>query len=596
MRILLLVIFVLSGCAPSYKKVTLVDDNRGLPESQGVLILNVINNKDRLSATMPNWTHVRLVRMDNLAGLMKKAREKAQKSKSKKLRFIPDMYRISALENSNGNGMLFAGKVPQGKYMLLSLESIYHTGNGVFRRYFPVLRSFSSFDINDSRITDLGSVLFQPIDKTEAYDIWNASYRARAAIASIPEETQNIPRFERAYPNLMDRLKNKETLTWSDHDLTPFHADIIRHAESAPYNYDAFRIQEGELIAAKLGKVYVRGKEKKWVGLQLPEATSINAVSQYRDKTLLLGDRGLLFSYEALGNQISTFLKRKNNENFLALMKLKKQYLVAIEEADDYLIYLTRDLNAEWRQIGRFDNMSVNPLWGGFFPIITQQGELRVFTKGKRYDFDSASAKWTSVTSRRFMRMRRAKSGHLLGMTSNHAYGIGNQVISHDDGKTWIDIDRKTSSKDRSGDLSVPTLTLKGRVISFSRIKEKRKPPKMYSFHLSNFTKVKDTLHLVSTSLSTNDIDTEDWQIHGVARPDCLRSLPALSNDNELYFSCDLGQVVKTRDLGQHWENVFDIDRDGLLSTYHALLEHVSRTIPEIDEYELDTFIYKYWR
>ncbi|QIR13433.1 hypothetical protein [Shewanella aestuarii] len=57
------------------------------------------------------------------------------------------------------------------------------------------------------------------------------------------------------------------------------------------------------------------------------------------------------------------------------------------------------------------------------------------------------------------------------------------------------------------------------------------------------------------------------------AMPECETLLAQLSSVDEIYFLCDKGDVVFTKDLGQSWQHVIKIDIADMQLKFNELVE-----------------------
>jgi hypothetical protein len=232
----------------------------------------------------------------------------------------------------------------------------------------------------------------------------------------------------------------------------------------------------------------------------------------------------------------------------------------------DFYVYEFGDIESEWLQVGKFKKKNRSD-WlvqnGGLFPWLKADGGLRVLNDNKYYDYDRATAIWSTTKSSSMVNLKKLRNGILVALEVSQWDGIGDQVYSTDDGITWNEIDRSLRLfGDIKVDLSLPAIMDDKTLVTVSRKKVK------------GSTSV--DLRLVSANLD-NIQEQGAWQTHGKTQKNCTTLLPEITQQKRLFFLCDQGGIISTVDLGNTWQNDIQVDIAGMQKQFEALLEAIQQ-------------------
>jgi hypothetical protein len=225
----------------------------------------------------------------------------------------------------------------------------------------------------------------------------------------------------------------------------------------------------------------------------------------------------------------------------------------------NYKAYSFLHPSQQWKEVGEFKKTNTTWLvqYGGLFPIITSTGNLRIFNDNKIHDFASETGAWKVSKGSSMLKIAQLGDNTLVGLEVSQWDGIGDQVVSIDNGNTWITIARSLRAfGDQKTDYSLPAKLDGGQFVSLGRMSRKGKE--------------KPTLNIISNQLD-GLAKRKTWQYHYPAKENCETLLPQLSHNTKLYFLCDQGQLVSTGDFGKTWITEVDIDLSGMQSEYETL-------------------------
>lgn len=569
----LLVFFLgLSGCATHNIHSTRIDKNKPLAQGQGVVAVQVINNTARLAKFHTGWTEVLAFRTDNIEQVKQLALEKAKKKNKNatldSIKWRPDMYSLTPVGQGVIDSQLFVGNMPQGSYVISSLYSFFSNGDMSSWLSMPVYFSAGKFKVETGKVTDLGSIVFQPLLSIKKPGFWSNRSSAKAYVTRINKEL-NLSEFVfEQYPVMANQLDKNTTLTWEQDKLDPLRNDLGDLSRKNAYGAKELVLRHHGVgaVAAKFGQIRVLSQDGDWSQIDLPTNSQMASILETREKGILIaGERGQVFFNTSLRRDNWTPLQPVTSDEAVIWMgKGKNAYFAVTTSKLATKVYEFASIRGEWKQIGDFKQKQRSTFWvqnGGLFPIITQESNLRIINDNKIYDYHSNDKRWSQHKGESIARLVQLEQGTLIGLEVSQWDGVGDQVVSFDDGNTWVDIPRKLQIfGDRKSEHSLPALLKDGTLVTVGRVKERKK----------------SKLRLISTDSHQLSKKTE-WKSHGQIKESCVTMLPNLTREHTLYFLCDQGQIVSTSDFGKSWNTEVDIDLGKMQQKYEALLEAIKK-------------------
>lgn len=574
MRILLLclsLVTLLSGCAVNNIQNTQLTANQPLQEGHGVVVVQLVNNADRLAPLHKGWTEVIAFRTDNIdekkaqaiADAKERAKNKGIKVDPDKVDWDPDMYSLLAVNQGTVDSQLFVGSMPKGTYMISTLYSFFTNGDMSSWLTMPVMFSAGRFDVESNYVSDLGTVVFQPLLSIKEKSFWSSSSKSKAFVTRVTEQ-QNLSDFVLShYPAIEAGLRKDKVLTWEDDGLDSFRAQLGELSRQNAYAAKAVRMNESAVgaLASKFGQLRLLKSDGTWKHIDLPTNSQVSAVFEKDDNIIIGGERGQLFtlqkgkwvvSHPVSAKEAIVWFGKGDGINFAMTSSAKRYTSYTFDRIDDV-----------WKKIGTFNKKNPND-WlvqnGGLFPFVTKAGKLRVLNDNKLYDFDGEQ--WVNKKSTSMRNLAQLESGILVAVEVSQWDGVGDQVFSVDDGDTWTTIERRLNLfGDTKTDVSLPGYTTSKGLVTLGRIKPKGKG------------KVSG-LKILTTDIE-NSTNRNDWAVHGDAKEGCHSFLPQLTHNDRLYFLCDQGQIVSTDDFGLTWNVDVDIDLAAMTSAYELFVEEL---------------------
>ncbi|MCP3674156.1 MAG: hypothetical protein GY829_06755 [Gammaproteobacteria bacterium] len=547
----LLAIGFLSGCATYTIHSTSIDSTKPLPVGSGVVAVQVISNTDRLAPLHKGWTEVIAVRLDNMDALKSAAEEKAkQKATSngktfdkKDIEWDPDIYSFHPVYKGTVDSQLFIGNMPEGKYVISSLYSYYNDGNVSSWISMPVFYSAGKFKVQSKTLTDLGSIIFQPLLNVKERSFWSSKSSSKAFVTRSFQQ-QTLGQFVIShYPIIKQQLGNKEPIGWLEDELDDLRKNLSQLAEQNAFAANSIMFSESgkKVLGAKFGRLNVL-QDEQWQTINLPTNSQLYAALELNEQVLVGGELGQLFVSDnwqqwQLENPLDS------TEAIVWFGQTDAFAYALTSSAKQYRLYQFNTINQPWKQIGSFTKKDPND-WliqnGGLFTFITQSGLLRVFNDNQQHDFNEVDGSWTKAKGLSLRAMTQVSNGILVGVEVSQWDGVGSQIISRDDGLTWVKVNRSLNwFGDNKADVSLPAITTDGKIVTLGRAKQ-----------ASNS---KSGLMVISSDLA-NVSNGKSWTTHAAAREDCQTLLPQLTTGSRIYFLCDQGEIISTNNFGDTWK------------------------------------------
>jgi len=572
LAIILGVISLLTGCASTAIKSTSISTNTVLNEAQGVVVVQVINNTDRLAPLHKDWSEVIAIRLDNADAKKQAAIEKAKKKKKTvnedKVKWKHDLYSLRPSREGMVNSQVFVGAMPEGEYLITTLYSFYSDGNMSSWVSMPVYSSAGKFNVKKKRLTNLGSLVFQPLLSIKERSFWNNTSSQKAYVTRL-EEQQPLAQYVLGnLPQLAKQIDVTNPVGWQEDEYDSYRSTLGDISRNNAYGNIAISLNKNAkgALASKFGQLKIINNDNSWQQFDLPTNSEMLTILEINNELFVGSEKGTLF-FNTLNSetpwQKATPVSPK--EAIVWIGKGTSQYYAVTQSNLNYKAYSFSHPHQKWKQLGKFKK--TNTTWivqyGGLFPIITSTGDLRIFNDNKIHDFSPDTSKWKVSKGSSMKKVAQLDDGTLVGLEVSQWDGVGDQVVSIDNGDTWVTISRSLKMfGDQKTDHSLPAKLNGGQFVSLGRKTGKGKS--------------KSTLNIISNQFD-GLAKRKTWTYHQPAKDKCETLLPQLSH-TKLYFLCDQGQIVSTGDLGKTWIIEVDIDLGSMQSEYEALLTAIKES------------------
>ncbi|WP_333609449.1 hypothetical protein [Arsukibacterium sp.] len=566
----LLLLSLLAGCATTPIHTTKIDRNAPLTTGHGVVAVQVVNNTSRLSNHHKNWTEVIAVRLDNMEQLknaaLEAARLKAQAEKKRfdpdKVDWSPDMYTLSPSTEGVVSSQLFVGSMPDGEYIISVLHAFYSDGNMSSWINMPVRRAAGTFKVEQGRLSNLGTLIFQPLLNVRSESFWSIAASQRAFVTRLPEE--DLQRFViEKYPNLQPGLNLDMELSWQEDAFQSLRQTLAEQARQNAWGDISLPLaHQGQgAMMSRFGILHFQDKAGNWQEFNLPTNAQLTSVVDASEWIAVGAERGQLFVAASPSDDWQRYNPVSSAEAIVWLRQGRDSYYAMTQSSAAYTLYSFSQPTENWQKIGQVTRRPASFLRaaGGVFATIDQAGQLQVFNDIELHSYQPDSRTWQQQKSQAFVNLSQQRDGTLLGLAVSQWDGIGDQLISTDFGMSWTPLKRSLGFfGDRSVEASLPAKLADGRLVTVSR--ERVQAQASSNLHLN-----------VSQG---DDVNVKsNWKTMGQVPDGCTSLLPELTLQHTVYMLCHEGDVVRTADLGKTWEKIIDIDIPALQQSYDALLQ-----------------------
>ncbi|UJF22581.1 hypothetical protein [Shewanella sp. OMA3-2] len=571
--ILVISLLLLSACNSTIKN-THIDKNQTLDVNHGVVGVQVINNSDALAVNHKGWTEVIVVRLDNMEVRKQQAIDKAKEKKNYSIdqpRFDwkPDFYSLTPTQEGLIDSQIFIGSMPDGRYMISSLYSFYNGGDYTSWLTMPVDVMAGIFTVKKGQLTNLGSIVFQPLLNVQEKSFWSQQSSKKAYVTRLNTLRAIDSFLFTHYPNLANSLNLDNVLTWEKDTLDSFRSELSTLSRQNAYGKTAMplSIHGKSVIASKFGQLKWQDKQDKWHQVNLATNSQLAAILETEDMIMVAGERGEIFTAKDWQQAWTPVSRVPATEAIIWFGAGKSSYYAMTQSSNEYSAYKFSSLASDWQKLTSFQRNTNNFLTviGNVFPIITKSGQLSVLNDKKLFQHDLITDTWKEIRTDSMLAIASLPTGDLAGVEVSQWDGIGDQVISQNSGESWISINRYLKSfADGEAEKSVPLMLADGTVLTLGR----------EGLKSTNGKRASSELKIISTHISTAN-DKKSWQYHGFAKSDCETLLAQISSKEELYFLCDKGDIVFTKDFGMTWQYVIDIEIADMQFKYNQLIEAI---------------------
>ena len=564
----IILLMLITACSSTSIKSTSIESNKPLSPNSGIIAVQIVNNTDQLARWHQKWTEVIIFRSDNFDEIKQKAIEKA-KAKHKgtkpfdpnKVEWDPEYYTLTPHSQGVLDSQIFLGTVPEGEYMISTLYSYYNGGDFSSWISMPVLGSAGSFKVEQKKLTNLGSVVFQPLLNIKENNFWSNRSSFKAYVTKVNQQQDLKAFILEHYPNLANQLDLTTELNWIADSFETFRTELSELSKHNAYGATgAYLSEHGKnIILSKLGNVRVQDSDGQWKTINLNTNSQLASVIELKGELAIGGELGQVFVGHPSKPNWTVHKPISAKEAIVWFGSNGTTHYAATQSASQFQVYTFTDVTKDWTKFGTFKRKS-SGVWvqnGGLFPFIDDQGNLSVINDNSRYVYDNSTKKWSKLKSPSLVSMAQLQNGALVAVDVSQWDGIGDQIVSRDYGKSWQTVKRPLY-KGSSVEGTMPII-MGDKVISVGRKKSKRKT-ELYE------------LSIVSAD-AENISKSKTWSFHHPIKETCTTLLPNLSQRETIYMLCDQGEVVASNDLGKNWEIVLPLDLEKMQNTYELLLK-----------------------
>ncbi len=556
-------VWLLSACASTVIN-TKINPDQPLPQSHGVVAVEVINDTDMLAPMHQRWTEVILLRLDNREEKKQQAIEAGRQKgiPADKVKWNLDVYSLHPSEQGLVHNQVFVGSMPQGTYLISRLWSFYSNGNMTSTVSMPVFEMAGRFTVESGRLTDLGSLVFQPLLNIRKPSFWSYSNSTKAYVTRLPSQPRLAPFVQASHKNLSADFNLTGPLGWMPDSIEPLRAELAKLSmDNATISKSVPLAVMGKGLAlARMGSVKWIDEEDRWQHVQLPTYAAPLSALETQATVWIGAEQGTLFGLTRADAKPRLLNPVATTEAIIWMDRGATEFYALTQSVDKYTAYSFVAADQIWTKVGEFKRVPDNVFWttGGIHALVNKKGELLVLNNGSVYRYLGQPLSWSAPTKNKSLReLRRLPGGALVGLeTSQWNSGAGDQVVSVDDGNTWTSIKRNMTYI--YGDDKGLPFVAGNRVYTPGRIRDEGRSSQVPVRLLFSDEKITKS--------------TMAWHSAGVMPKECLRLLPDISREDRIYTLCDEGNVFFTSDKGKTWLPQISIDVAAMTGEFEKLL------------------------
>ncbi|WNC67680.1 hypothetical protein RI845_14280 [Thalassotalea nanhaiensis] len=264
-RFLLLTGFILlSGCSSQININEPLTAKTKIDQQQGVVVVRVINAS---SYPLP-FNHLTIA-PKNL-------------NESKNVKFE----RLVSLKTHTTDSNIFSSAIKAGSYSLSSVSSFHRNGDYFYSRGAGAEIKFGTFEVEQGKITDLGTIIYYPKPQDDKYI--NTLTRL--------EGTQSVEVLNKFFP--FYNYDMNQVLTWNEDELDEERYSTYVSIAQNPVTFNhKYAAPDGSMyFIGKLGVIIKRSAEGEWEIDAVDSNVDLNTIKQSQNGDLIVaGNEGVVF-------------------------------------------------------------------------------------------------------------------------------------------------------------------------------------------------------------------------------------------------------------------------------------------------------------
>lgn len=564
------VLMLLTGCASSFQQAD-ISDVKAIPADHGFVAVSVVNNVEILAPLHPNWTEVWMVRTDNRAekqaAAIAKARSKGVTKPDDEIDFSLDVFTLTPIAAGAITSQSFLGSMPAGEYRIGMLYSFYSDGNVSSSLSMPVGISTGTFKVETDTLTNLGSIVFQPLLNVSSPTFWTGS-GSQSAYVTRGRGITDLRQFAlETYPNLASRLTVATELGWdtSDPRVDQLRLELYELTRENGFSDIAHHLSKfGKgAVTGRFGLLHYLDAQGQWHTENLPTDGQLAALLEMENEVIVGGEFGALYAAPSLAGPWQPLTAVNTRESIVFLGSGKTTNYAVTQSAETFYVYRFDDIRSNWQRIHSIQRKTW--AWTGrdeIIPMLTQAGGLRILVASRAHNIHPETHTLTITSgAEHVVNLAALGNGTVVALEHSLWDGVGDQIVSVDDTASWQVFERRLRLwGDQQADTSLPTRLADGRFVTLGRD--------------GNASTNSDQMHIV-TSTHANVSERDNHEFHGATQTYCETLLPQLTHDNSLYFLCDQGGIIRTDDLGGSYQTLTEVDIPSMQVRFRALLDQL---------------------
>ncbi len=517
---LLLASLLLAGCEATGPTTRLDAEDERLPEEWGVVAVQVVSNTYRLAPMLWNWSAILAVDLE-------------------------DTEIQHALERS-GSGLdrssVFVGALPPGEYRFFGLYAIQRYPDATYSLSAPVPLSLGSFRVDDDRITNLGTLVYQPLGESlpSSSEIEDQPY----LVVRFNDDEDLRPFVAEAFPERYDALDHSAYLGWLGEPVNGVSEDVATSFRAMAVPSSFVPVEDGVAAPARMGQVFFRSSgSDDWVRSDTGETVQMLDVSRTAHGWLASGERGVLVEAATLDGPWRRVEGPSLQKALIWIHETADGTRYALGRGGEPWVNLYRQPSGgRWASIRSFTRTTPSP-------IVRDDDTLLVFHDKSRHTFDMKTGDLVETATMKGKRpdygIFKQPDGTLVTSPSFGVISSPRSDFSRDWGDDWTRTRHAGSEETRTGGMSdVSVILSDGSELAVVR-----------RGHIDPYSKRVEYEDVPRLRRLPPDSRDPVWL--GEMAPECTRLEPRLSTDDAIYVSCLDGRLKLSTDGGRTWELIY---------------------------------------
>ncbi|MEM1080609.1 MAG: hypothetical protein AAGH65_03420 [Pseudomonadota bacterium] len=204
----------------------------------------------------------------------------------------------------HGNGLIrsqvFAGRLPPGHYQIEGLWAQQTIGDVTYSLLAPGSENLGSFIVEENRISSLGTLVFQPLDRLSGARLKTES----PYMISRFDDTEKLTTFvAEAYPEIYHSLQPTTILGWEPDVYGQFRSGANEVINNITVGLEHQWLGDQQItMTGPLGKIMFRDAVSgEWQHADTGFNLQLAAITRYRNGYISAGERGIVLQSKTLG-------------------------------------------------------------------------------------------------------------------------------------------------------------------------------------------------------------------------------------------------------------------------------------------------------
>lgn len=511
------------GCASNVARTNL-DEPRYFPDEMGVVALQVVSNVRQLAPRIDAWAGVRLENLDD---------EETE-------------YYLHKVRKGLVGSDFFLGALPPGQYRLKELVAGTTAGETFYGLSAPLPESLSTFTIENDKLSDLGTLAYQPFGSFPTQSELSEDDPERSflpfAVVRVPSDSEFHELVSELYPHVSARIDPGSRQGWDrPAESGSEMAEVIRrHVVPGSAIHPT---HGGPVLPSRLGQIYRFDSDTEtWQRSD----TGVNHMIGYVATTpagglLAVGERGLVLESEGWGSPWRRLRgPGPTHEITWAHVRASGDRIILTRTSEFIHLLRSGPGSPSWEPIHRFN---VHYGWrskGRQVAFAHVEAEkLIVLAEGRYHEFDFGGELLDRRLARRFMNIAMQPNGYLV---IESEYPSVDPRYSIDGGRDWIAADEITDEESWiTGGRELIYVDAEGAEWAVSNKPQIK----------GDFWRRKHFPH--EPHLRRKYRWSRQVQWHGSLPEGCEELDPTLSVGGTIFVRCFDGRLMSTRSSGDIW-------------------------------------------